>query len=139
MLTIDNQKISVDQNREVTIKENVSNHTYKTNINPQFIFRSNNLYGQKDFFGNWTNDGFWISLSQPLMPIVVAKFKLSKDLNKTEISINYSFAFLSMLIVLFWILLLSLIFLPLSVFAFLIVFLFLIFFKSLFDYGNIRF
>jgi len=99
MIEIGKDIIALNKISFYLVKENFTNNTCKTNLNPQFMFRqSYNGITSKKFVGNYNKNGFWISKFKlqviELRPDIIAKFSL---LNNDKLIIKYSIGFSSII------------------------------------------
>lgn len=101
MIPIDKIEFITDQEGMAHINEKVTQHTCKTNINPQLMFRQS-YYGitGKLFVGNWTDQGFWISrfkmqLNQ-FRPDIICRFDIENRSSTVKVTIRSSIGFSSL-------------------------------------------
>lgn len=101
MISIGKIEFITDQEGMEHINEKVAQHTCKTNLNPQLMFRQsyNGITG-KLFVGNWTDQGFWISrfklqLNQ-FRPDIICHFNVENRPYTIKVTIRSSIGFSSL-------------------------------------------
>ena len=102
MIPLGNIEFITDSNGLDQMKEKVTMHTCKTNIDPQLMFRQgfSGVTG-KLFVGNWTEKGFWISrfkrqFSQ-FRPDIICRFNIENRASTVNVTIRSSIGFSSLL------------------------------------------
>lgn len=102
MIPLGNIEFITDSNGIDQMKEKVTLHTCKTNIDPQLMFRqSYSGVTKKLFVGNWTDQGFWISrfklqLNQ-FRPDIICRFNIEHRSSTVKVNIRSSIGFSSIL------------------------------------------
>lgn len=103
MLNLGTEEVTTKPCNEEVIKQRLTEHTCKTNLNPQFMIKQSYTgFTNKTFVGNWTEYGFWISKYKLQMwqfrPDIIARFYLKKRASSLQVKIKYSLGFSSI----FW-------------------------------------
>ncbi|HLN74707.1 MAG: hypothetical protein ACM3O8_11170 [Methylococcaceae bacterium] len=101
MIQIGRIEFITDSNGLDQMKENVTLHTCKTNIDPQLMFRQSFAgVTKKLFVGNWTDQGFWISRYKlqlyQFRPDIICRFNIENRTSTVKVNIQSSIGFSSL-------------------------------------------
>ena len=112
MIPIGTIEFITDSEGLAQINEKVTQHTCKTNLNPQLMFRQSYTgLTKKLFVGNWTREGFWISKYRfqlyQFRPDIISRFYIGKDASNVKVTMKFSIGFSSILVGLILIMLFS--------------------------------
>lgn len=115
MIPIGKIEFITDSEGLAQINERVTQHTCKTNINPQLMFRQSfSGITKKLFVGNWTDQGFWISKYRlqlyQFRPDIITRFYIENGSSNVKVTMKSSIGFSSILVGMFLIVLFSSIF-----------------------------
>lgn len=101
MIQIGRKTYELNQGESEIIDQNLNEHTCKTNINPQLMFRQS-YTGEtsKIFVGNWKENGFWISKFHRqllnLRPDIIARFTY-QGIKKEKLIVKFSIGLSSLI------------------------------------------
>lgn len=94
-------EFTTDSDGLTLINERVAQHTCKTNIDPQLMFRQSFTGVTKRLFvGNWTDQGFWISRYKlqlyQFRPDIICRFNIENRTSTVKVNIRSSIGFSSL-------------------------------------------
>lgn len=101
MIPLRNIEFITDSEGLAQMKEKITLHTCKTNIDPQMMFKQSYTgVTKKLFVGNWTDQGFWISRFKmqiyQFRPDIICRFNIENRASTVKVNIRSSIGFSSL-------------------------------------------